>query len=159
LTCSSAGWPRGTRRIASQQPGDQQSDPEPSRRPQPVGVENPVASCGLQVLVDESAEAVASEVPNVGAGRCRSGSSCRWSLIEGSVRPVAVVVRGVLAQDVGEVAWSGDEDAVEAFAAQGRVVVPPVMSTTAPSPTSSAVFRCHYLRKWDIHNPDINATR
>jgi hypothetical protein len=84
-----------------------------------VGAENPVTSCDLQVFVDESVEAVASEVANVRVIGSRSGSSCRWLLIEGSVRPVAVVVRGVLAPDVGEVAWSGDEDAVEAFAAQG----------------------------------------
>ena len=77
LTCSS-GWPRWTRLIASQQPGDQQSDPDSVQRPQPVGAENPVASCGLQVFVGESAEAVASEVANVRSIGWRSGSSCRW---------------------------------------------------------------------------------
>ena len=35
------------------------------------------------------------------------------------MRPVVVVVRAVLGQDVGEVAWSGDEDEVEAFSSQG----------------------------------------
>ena len=35
------------------------------------------------------------------------------------MRPVVVVVRGVLGQDVGKVAWSGDGDAVEAFSSQG----------------------------------------
>jgi hypothetical protein len=40
-------------------------------------------------------------------------------LIEGSVWPVRVVVRGVFGQDLVEVSWSGDEDVVEAFAAKG----------------------------------------
>jgi hypothetical protein len=48
-----------------------------------VGAENGVTSCDLQVFVDQSAEAVASKVANVGAGRCRSCSSGWWLLIEG----------------------------------------------------------------------------
>jgi hypothetical protein len=40
-------------------------------------------------------------------------------LIEGSVRSVGVVVLDELGQDVAEVSWSGDEDVVEAFSAQG----------------------------------------
>jgi hypothetical protein len=83
-------------------------DPKPLRREfQACGCRNPVTSCDLQVFVDETAEAVASEVANVRAIGWRRGSSGMWLLIEGSVRPVAVVVRGVLAQDVGEVAWAG----------------------------------------------------
>ena len=35
-----------------------------------------------------------------------------------SVRPVGVVVLDIVAQHYVEVAWSGDQDAVEAFAAQ-----------------------------------------
>ena len=35
-----------------------------------------------------------------------------------SVRPVPVVMLDVLAQHCGEVAWSGDQEVVEAFAAQ-----------------------------------------
>jgi len=65
-----------------------------------VGAENAVTSCDLQVFVDQSAEAVASKVPNVGAGRCRSGSSGWWLLIEGSVRSVGVVVLDELGQEV-----------------------------------------------------------
>jgi hypothetical protein len=84
-----------------------------------VGAENAVTSCDLQVFVDQSAETVASKVPNVGAGRCWSGSSGWWLLIEGSVRSVSVVVLDELGQDLVEVSWSGDEDVVEAFAAQG----------------------------------------
>jgi hypothetical protein len=62
------------------------------------GCREPCPSCDLQVFVDESAEAVASEVANVRVIGWRSGSSCRWLLIEGSVRPVAVVksVRGAV---------------------------------------------------------------
>jgi hypothetical protein len=55
-------------------------------------------------------------LPLVGGG---SGPSGWWALVKGSVRPVAVVVLGVLAQDVGEVAGSGDKDPVEAFTAAG----------------------------------------
>jgi hypothetical protein len=40
-------------------------------------------------------------------------------LIEGSMWSVAVVVLDKLGQDVGELARSGDEDVVEAFASQG----------------------------------------
>jgi hypothetical protein len=39
-------------------------------------------------------------------------------LIEGSMWSVAVVVLDILGQDVGELACSGHEDAVEAFASQ-----------------------------------------
>jgi hypothetical protein len=40
-------------------------------------------------------------------------------LIERSVGSVRVVVRDVLLQHYREVAWSGDQEVVEAFAAQG----------------------------------------
>jgi hypothetical protein len=91
--------------------------------------------------VDESAEAVASEMPSVRAIWWRGGSSHRWPLTEGSMRPVVVVVRGVLGQDVGEVAWSGDEDAAEAFSSQG------------PDPALSDRVRPRSLR-WRLDDAD-----
>src|SRR3954463_2136148 len=41
------------------------------------------------------------------------------SLVQGSVRAVGVEVLHILAQDDVEVAWSGDQEVVEAFPAQG----------------------------------------
>ncbi len=39
-----------------------------------------------------------------------------WSLAEGPVRPVGVVVVGVFAEGVAEMSWAGDEEAVGALA-------------------------------------------
>jgi hypothetical protein len=64
-----------------------------------VGAENAVRSCDLQVFVDQSVEPVASKVSNVGAGRCWSGSSGWWLLIEGSARSVGVVLDELFVED------------------------------------------------------------
>jgi hypothetical protein len=62
-----------------------------------VGVENDVAARDLQVFVDESAEAVSANWPNCGVDRLGSGGVRWWVLLEISVGPVHVVMRGVLA--------------------------------------------------------------
>ncbi|WP_262705567.1 MULTISPECIES: hypothetical protein [Streptomyces] len=53
----------------------------------------------------------------VGWARFRGGESVSWSLSEGSVWPVSVVVLRVFVDDEVEVALSGDQDAVGGFAA------------------------------------------
>jgi hypothetical protein len=83
-----------------------------------VGAENPVTSCDLHVLVYEAAEAISSQWPNGRSGARGSATGGRV-LIQRSVRAVRVVMREVLAQHGGEVARSGDQKVVEAFAAQG----------------------------------------
>jgi hypothetical protein len=44
---------------------------ERGREPEPVGAENPVMSCDLDVLVDEAAEPVTSERPDDRSGGWR----------------------------------------------------------------------------------------
>ena len=61
----------------------------------PVGAENRVTSCDMQVLVDEAAEPVSSEHAD-GRPRTRRGAACGRALIEGSVRSVRVEVPDVL---------------------------------------------------------------
>jgi hypothetical protein len=72
----------------------------------------------LQILVYETTEAISSQRPN---GRCggRGSAACGRVLMERSVRAVGVVVLEVFLQHGREVARFGDEDVVEAFAAQG----------------------------------------
>ena len=48
---------------------------------EPVGAENPVTSCDLQVFVDQPAEEIASTVPDVAAGGWGSDPSDWWLLI------------------------------------------------------------------------------
>jgi hypothetical protein len=83
----------------------------------PVGADNGVTSRDLQVLVDEAAEPVPSEDADV-RSRTRRDCACGRSLIQGSVRPVGVEVLEVLAQHDSEVTWPGDQEVVEALAAQ-----------------------------------------
>jgi hypothetical protein len=86
------------------------------RQPKPVGAENRVTSCDMQVLVDEAAEPVSSEHA-VGRPRTRRGAACGRALIEGSVRSVRVEVPDVRPHNDVEVAWTGDQEVVEAFPA------------------------------------------
>ena len=69
------------------------------RRPGPqkrVGAENPVTSRDLHILVDETAEPVASQRPDDRSGGWRSTARGR-ALIQRSVRTVGVVMPDVLA--------------------------------------------------------------
>ena len=52
-----------------------------------VGAENRVTSCGLHVLVDESAEPISSQRPDRGTGGWGS-AALGWLLVERSVGPV-----------------------------------------------------------------------
>ena len=82
-----------------------------------MGAGNSVTSRDLHVLVYEAAEPIASQRPN----RCgkRGSAACGRVLMERAVRAVRVVVLEVLVQHRREVALSGDQEVVEAFAAQG----------------------------------------
>ena len=62
----------------------------------PVGAENPVTSRDLHILVDESAEPVASQRPDDRSGGRRRTARGR-ALIQRSVRTVGVVMPDVLA--------------------------------------------------------------
>ena len=69
------------------------------------------------ILVDEAAEPVSSEHADARSGT-RRGVACGRALVQRSVRAVGVEVLDILAQDDVEVAWSGDQDVIEAFPAQ-----------------------------------------
>jgi hypothetical protein len=81
-----------------------------------VGAENSVASCDLHVLVDEAAEPISSDGPDSRRGTWGSAAGGR-ALMQRSVGSVRVVVLYIFAQHEVEVAWSGDQEMVEAFAA------------------------------------------
>ena len=82
-----------------------------------VGAENPVTSCDLHVLVYQAAESISSHRPECSSRRWGSGA-CGRLLMQRPVRAMSVVVLDVLLQHQREVAWSGDQQVVEAFAAQ-----------------------------------------
>ena len=69
----------------------------------PVGAENWVTSCDLQVLVDEAAEPVPSEHADGRPGTWRR-VACGRAPVQGSVRSVRVEVLDLLAQHDVEVA-------------------------------------------------------
>jgi hypothetical protein len=82
-----------------------------------VGAEYCVTSCDLGVLVDEAAEPIPPE-----NARIRHG--CGWMrtpggrvVVQRPVRPVAVVVTGVLAEDQPQVPFARDQHLVQALAA------------------------------------------
>jgi hypothetical protein len=79
-----------------------------------VGADNVVTSRDLRILVDQAAQPIASSDAYVGG--CDVGSAVGWSLAEGPVRPVGVVVIGVFAEGVVEMPSAGDEDSVSALA-------------------------------------------
>jgi hypothetical protein len=84
---------------------------------QGVGAENAVTSCDLHILVYQAAESISSQRPDGSSGRWGSGA-CGRLLMQRPVRALSVVVLDVLRQHDRQVAWSGDQQVVEAFAAQ-----------------------------------------
>jgi hypothetical protein len=58
----------------------------------PVGADNAVSARGLRILVEEAAEPAASSDADVIAGDRRVGPAFGWSLAQGPVRPVGLVV-------------------------------------------------------------------
>jgi hypothetical protein len=95
----------------------------------PVGADNAFTSCDLRILM-EDAKPVASENADVIAGRRDVGLPVGWSLAEGPVRPVGVVVIDVFAESVVQVSPAGDEDAVDALAP--RTGDPPLADRVRP---------------------------
>jgi hypothetical protein len=81
-----------------------------------VGADNSVTSCDLPVFVDEAAEPVSSKHAAGRSGLWRR-AACGRVLMQRPERTVGVVVQGALAHEV-EMAWSGDQQVVEAFPAQ-----------------------------------------
>ena len=69
---------------------------QPDKAQVPVGAENPVTSRDLHILVDETAEPVASQRPDDRSGGWR-GTARGRALIQRSVRTVGVVMPDVLA--------------------------------------------------------------
>ena len=78
----------------------------------PVGADNAVTSRDLRILVDQATEPVASSDADVVLRRRGGDLAVGWSLAEGPVRPVGVVVIDVLAEGVVQMSPAGDEDAV-----------------------------------------------
>jgi putative transposase len=95
-----------------------------------VGADNAFTSCDLRILMEEAAKPVASENADVIAGRRDVGLPVGWSLAEGPVRPVGVVVIDVFAEDVAEMSSAGYEDAVSALAP--RTGDPPLADRVRP---------------------------
>ena len=82
-----------------------------------VGAEYCVTSCDLGVFMDQAAEAVSAQ-------DAQTGHVARWVrapagrvLLQRPVRPMDVVVAGVLAQDKPQVPFAGDQHPVQAFTA------------------------------------------
>lgn len=69
----------------------------------------------MRILVEETAEPVASSDADILVGDRGVGPAVGWSLAEGPVRPVGVVVIDVFAEDVVEMAPAGDGDAIGAL--------------------------------------------
>jgi transcriptional regulator with XRE-family HTH domain len=86
--------------------------------PDLVGPKYPVRLRRLRVLVDEAAEDRAStDSPRRGLDDING--TFRWSLIQRSMWAVAVVVRGVLAEDSGQMTFTDDQRPVGALSADG----------------------------------------
>jgi hypothetical protein len=83
----------------------------------PVGAGNCVALYGLGILVDQAAETVSAQNPDI----CSRGRRMRapgWrALPQGPMRPVSVVVIDVLPENEAEMPFSCDQEPVQAFAA------------------------------------------
>jgi len=72
----------------------------------------------LRILVYQTAQDRVSMDPR-GVGLYDLHGTIRWSLVQRTMWTVAVVVRGVLAQDGRQMTLTGDEHPVSAFAANG----------------------------------------
>src|SRR5205814_7893092 len=84
----------------------------------PEGCQNHVHSGGGSVvLVQDTAEAVAAQ--DFGLPRSRRRSRLRRIECESAVRALVVVVAGVDAEDVFEVAAADDQEPVETFGSDG----------------------------------------
>ena len=97
-----------------------------------VGLENPVWLCRLRVFVDQSAEDRSSPDPR----HVEVDDPRRWFgrlLLEGSVRPMLVVVPDILDQHTGQVPLVDDEDPVGAHGGRCRPTARRRSSRGAPA--------------------------
>src|SRR5204862_3635437 len=83
----------------------------------PVGAGNHVTLCDLRVFVDQAAEPVTAQNAHTGHFRRLMRTPGGWVLPQRPVRPVRVVVVGVLAEDQPRVAFTGYQHPVQALAA------------------------------------------
>jgi hypothetical protein len=81
------------------------------------GCRNCVTSCDLHIFVDQAAETVAPQDADTRTFRRRIGSLGGRVLVQRPVRPVGVVVIGVLIEEEPQVPLAGDQYLVQAFAA------------------------------------------
>jgi Helix-turn-helix of DDE superfamily endonuclease len=82
----------------------------------PVGAGNPVTSRDLGVFVDQTAEPVPSQDPDIRAQGGRMLAPGRRALVERPVRAMDVTVIDVLAQDQLQARLAGDQHPVQALA-------------------------------------------
>jgi hypothetical protein len=82
-----------------------------------VGAGNYVTSCDLGVFVDQAAEAVPAQNAYTACFGRWMCAPCGRVLLQRLVRPMAVVMIGVLAEDQPQVPLAGDQHPVQALAA------------------------------------------
>jgi len=81
-----------------------------------VGAEYCVTSCDLGVFVDQAAEPVPPQNPDTCACGGRTLASGGRVLVQRPVRPMGVVMVGVLAENRLQVPFAGDQHPVQALA-------------------------------------------
>jgi hypothetical protein len=64
-----------------------------------VGAENGVTSCDLRIFMDQATEPITAQNPDVGIRSGRNRMPGRRPLLQRPMRPMRVVVPGVLSQD------------------------------------------------------------
>jgi hypothetical protein len=86
-------------------------------RGNPVGAENRVTLCDPGIFMDQAAEPVPAQNPDVCARSGWMRTPGRRALLQRPVRPVGVVMVGVLIKDQPQVPFAGDQHPVQALAA------------------------------------------
>ena len=83
----------------------------------PVGAGNYVTSCDLGIFVNQAAESVPAQNTHTGhSGGWMCAASGR-ALQQRPMRPVRIVVIGVLAKDQPQMPFTGDQQTIQALAA------------------------------------------
>ena len=82
-----------------------------------VGAGNYVASCDLRIFVDQAAGPVPPQNTHTGHFHSRIRAPRGRVLMQRPVRPVAVIVTGILTKDQPQMPFAGDQHPVQALAA------------------------------------------
>ena len=82
-----------------------------------VGAENPVTLCHLGIFVDQAAEPVPPQNTRAGHFHRRMRAPRGRVLVQCPVRPVAVIVTGILTKDQAQMPFADDQHPVQALAA------------------------------------------